>query len=1021
MGGFNLSRWAIEHGPFTRFLIVLLLLCGVYAYLHLGQKEDPEFTFRTMVVQAYWPGATAREMEQQVTDVLEKKLQETPYLDFTRSYSKPGETTILVNLRQDTPPHAVTGVWYQVRKKIGDIRSQLPAGVQGPVFNDEFGDTYIAMYAFTADGYTPAELKDYADRARDRLLGVSGVRKVDLLGEQADRIYVQFSYRKFAELGITLQQLSDAVQGQNQVTPAGVAETGRQQVPVRISGDYHALAALRDLKLRADGDDLRLKDFATVTRGVEDPPTYKIRWHGHDALLLGVVMDPHADVLQVGKRLHARVAEIQANDPVGIEIHQVTDQGKVVEEAVGEFLRSLVEAVSIVLIVSFLSLGLRTGLVVALTIPLVLAVTFLVMWECDIALQKISLGALVLALGLLVDDAMIAVEMMARKLEEGLDRLSAASFAFTSTAFPMLTGTLITAAGFLPIGLAKSAAGEYTFTLFAVVGIALLVSWFGSVYFTPYIGYVLLKEHAHPGEAHDLYQTRFYRKLRGVIDSCVRYRKTTIAVTLLAFVLGLASFALIPQQFFPNSNRNELMVDLWLPEGTSFAATEAVTRQLEGDLAKQADAADYIAYVGGGSPRFYLPLDQELRYTNFAQFMVEAKDLDARERLLKWLRADLAANYPGVRSKVARLNNGPPVGWPLQFRVRGPNDATVRQIADRVEAVVRADAQTLNVHDDWHESIPTLHLHVDQAKLRLYGITSTDVRRAGETILSGMQIGNYRVGNRNIPVIARQPLDERNSIAGLRDAYMPIANGKSVPFAQLGQARFVFEPGIIWRRNRLPTITVQAEVAEGLQSPDVEARIDRELDSIRAGLPAGYSIEPGGALEESAIAQHSINVSMPLLVVIILLLLMIQLQHFGRSMLVFLTAPLGIIGAALALLVFQAPFGFVALMGVIALSGMIMRNSVILVDQIEQDIRGGASRWDAIVESTVRRFRPIMLTAAAAVLAMIPLSRSVFFGPMAIALMGGLVVATLLTLTFLPAAYAAGFRVQRVANAPAHR
>ena len=1010
---FNLSRWAIEHGAFTRFMIVLLMFAGVFAYLHLGQREDPEFTFRIMVMRTSWPGATARQMEEQVTDRLEEKLEETPWLDRTESYSKPGEASVFVFLREDTPPKEVRNVWYQVRKKIGDIQQNLPAGVQGPFFNDEFGDTYVSMYAFHTEGFTYTELKNYVDEARKVLGAVPGVEKVDLLGEQTPKIYVEFSYRKFAELGITFPQLGEALKGQNAIAPAGQLNTSERAVYVRVAGQYGSIEEIEDTRFRVGGRTIRLGDFAKVYRGYEDPPRYKIRHRGKEALALGVVMQHDGDVLKVGDQLSAALGRLRTTFPVGIEVAQIANQPRVVHEAIGNFVEALAEAVVIVLIVSFFSLGMRTGMVVALTIPLVLGMTFLAMDYAGIQLQKISLGALVLALGLLVDDAMISVEMMARKLEEGYDKLKAASFAYTSTAFPMLTGTLITAAGFLPVGLAKSAAGEYTFTIFAVVGLALIVSWLASVYVTPYIGMLLLKEKPDT-DHHDLFDTPFYRRLRRVIDGCVEHRKTVIAATLIAFALGLVSFRFIPKQFFPDSTRDELLVDLWLPEGSSYRATEDVAKQLEAKLATDGDVADYVAWVGNGAPRFYLPLDQQLQHTNFAQMMVLSKDLQSRDPLRLRILGWLAEEFPGVRSKVERLPNGPPVGWPVQFRVQGPDAAQVRVFADQVQAIVAASPLTRNVHDNWHEKILVIKDEIDQDKLRVLGITSEQVRNAAQTILTGTTIGTYREDNRNVDIVARQPLAERSKLGELADAYMPTASGVSVPFSQFGKAHPAFEDGVIWRRERLPAITIQAETLDGRQAPDVTHSIDPQLDAIRAQLPVGYSIAIAGALEQSKIANDSINAGIPTMVVVILLLLMIQLQHFGRTVVVLLTAPLGVIGAAFALLVTQKPFGFVALLGVIALAGIIMRNSVILVDQIEQDIEAGRDVWTAIVESAVRRFRPIVLTAAAAVLALIPLVRSVFFGPMAAALMGGLIVATLLTLTFLPALYATWFRVRRV-------
>jgi len=1009
---FNLSRWAIEHHSFSQFIVVLLMLAGIVSYLNLGQKEDPEFTFRIMVIQTNWPGATAAEVEQQVTDKLEEKLAETPWLDRTESYSKPGESLIFVFLREDTPAREVRPTWYQVRKKVGDVEHELPKGVRGPFFNDEFGDTYIAMYAFHADGFNDTELKDYVDTARKVLSATPGVEKVDLLGEQTPKIYVEFSSRKFAELGITFHELSEALEGQNMVAAAGQINTDTNALFVRIGGSFDAIDEIKETRFRVGSNTFRLGDFAKVYRGWEDPPSKRIRHRGQDSIVLGIVMAQGADVLNVGKSLQHELNLLRNEFPIGIEIAQITDQPKVVEIAVGEFIRSLGEAVLIVLVVSFFSLGLRTGAVVALTIPFVLGVTFLAMSYAGIQLQKISLGALVLALGLLVDDAMIAVEMMARKLEEGYDKLKAASFAYTSTAFPMLTGTLITAAGFLPVGFAKSQAGEYTFSIFAVVGMSLLISWIASVYVTPWLGMLLLKEQP-AGTHHELFETPFYRRLRRTIGWCVNHRRVVLLATLLAFGLGVASFKYIPQQFFPNSTRDELMVDLWLPEGSSFAASEAVAKRMEAHLAKNPNVVDYVAYVGMGAPRFYLPLDQQLSHTNFAQFVVVARDFAARDQLKTEITQWFLDDFPEVRGRVEPLPNGPPVGWPVQFRVQGPDPKRVREYAEQVKAIVAASPLTANVHDNWHEPLLSIHNEVDQDKLRVLGITSQQVRGASQTILSGSVIGTYREANRNIDIVARQPLDERERISALADSYMPTASGQSVTFSQFGKAEFSFEPGVIWRHSRLPAITIQAENVPGTQPPDVTRALNPQLDTLRAQLPVGYSISIAGALEQSEIANASINAQMPKMLVVILILLMIQLQHFGRTLMVLLTAPLGIIGAAAALLITGLPFGFVALLGVIALAGIIMRNSVILVDQIDQDIGAGHAPWTAIVESAVRRFRPIVLTAAAAVLALIPLVRSAFFGPMAAALMGGLIVATVLTMTFLPALYAAWFRVPR--------
>lgn len=1009
---FNLSAWAIGHASFTRFIVVLLMAAGILAFFKLGQKEDPDFTFRVMVLQTSWPGATADEVQNQVTARLERKLQEVPYLDFTRSSSRPGESLIFVNLRQDVPPKQVADIWYQVRKKIGDIRATLPAGVQGPFFNDEFGDTYSAIYALTGQGYGYRQLKDQADLLRDALLRVRGVEKIDVIGEQAERIFVTVSNRRLAQLGIDADAIARAVGGQNDVEPAGTVNTSARDVRLRVEGGVDRMAEIAELRLRAGDATIRLGDIAEVARGYVDPPVFRMRFQNRDAIGLGVVMARDGNVVELGPRLDAVIAAIGAEMPLGIEIGKVADQPQIVGRYIGEFLTTLLEAIAIVLVVSFVSLGLRTGVVVALTIPLVLAITFLAMDYFGIALQKISLGALIIALGLLVDDAMIAVEMMARKLEEGMDKAAAATYAFTSTAMPMLTGTLITVAGFLPVGLAKSTAGEYTFSIFAVVGIALVVSWFAAVFFTPYLGYVLLAERK-THSAHDVFDTRFYRAVRAFVDACLRYRWVVIAATGLLFAAGIAGLGIVPKQFFPASNRAEAMVELWLPEGSGFAASEAAAKQLERALAGDPDIVNVTSYVGGGSPRFYLPLDQQLQASNFAQLVVLTADLEARERVIARIRAELGANAAGVRGRVDRLNSGPPVGWPVQFRVRGDDPAVLRKFADAVKDQVRAHPATFDVHDDWREAVSSLRIAIDQDRARALGITSQAVRRTLAGVTAGVAIGGYREDDAVIPILLRAPADERTALAALEQVYVRAASGVSVPLSQIARLVPDSEAGIVWRRNRMPTITVLANLPDSVQPPDVSKAIDTALAPLRRQLPAGYTIEAGGAVEESAKSQASIFVNLPLVAVATLVLLMLQLHHFGRAMLVFLTAPLGIIGAAGALLVFQLPFGFTAILGVIALSGMIMRNSVILVDQIEREIAAGHDAWTAIVESTVARFRPIMLTAAAAILALIPLTRNVFWGPMSAAMMGGLVVATLLTVTFLPALYAAWFRVKR--------
>ncbi len=1023
-GGFNLSRWALEHIPLTRYLMVALLIGGIMSYGQLGQDEDPPFTFRAMVVRAIWPGATALQMADQVTDKLEKKLQETPYIDKIRSYSKPGETLIILQLRESTPPKEVPAAWYQVRKKIGDIRSTLPAGVVGPFFNDEFGDTYGSIFALSGDGFSYAEVKDYADFVRQQLLGVPSVAKVELFGVQDEKIYIEFSHKKFAQLGIPFDAIVSQLNTQNSVESTGVLVTPTDNLQVRVTGAMKSARDLENLELRANGTTFRLGDFATVKREYKDPPQDKMRFNGKEVIGLGISMEKGGDIIEMGRNLERTVAEIKAKLPVGIELQRVSDQPKAVSSSVNEFLHTLAEAVLIVLAVSFVSLGLHTkpfrldiwpGLVVGLTIPLVLSITFLFMRIFDINLHKISLGALIIALGLLVDDAIIAVEMMVRKLEEGLSRFDAATFAYTSTAMPMLTGTLITAAGFLPIGLAKSAAGEYTFSMFSVNALALLISWVAAVLFTPYIGYVLLKvkPKANADGHHELFDTPFYRRFRALVNWCVEWRKTTITLTLAIFALGVFGFRFIEQQFFPDSSRPELMVELWLPEGSSFSATEAQAKKFEAFIRKQDGVESVTSYVGTGSPRFYLPLDQIFPQTNVSQIVVLPKDLKAREALRLKIVDAFKNDFPEVRGRVKLLPNGPPVPYPVQFRVTGTEVPTVRAIADQVKDIMRGNPNTIGVNDNWNESVKVLRLDLDQDKLRALGISSQAVMRAANTILTGTTIGQYREDNKLIDIVVRQPVEERSTVDALNQANLPTASGKTVPMSQVARAQFVWEPGVVWREGREWAITVQSDVADGIQGPTVSSQINPKLDKLRAELPPGYKIELAGAAADSGKAQQSIAANVPLVIFIIFTLLMLQLHSFSRSLLVFLTGPLGVAGAAMALLILQRPFGFVAQLGVIALFGMIIRNSVILIDQIEHDIGEGAAPWNAIVESAVRRFRPIILTAAAAVLAMIPLSRSVFWGPMAVAIMGGLIIATALTLLFLPALYAAWFRVKK--------
>jgi len=1031
----NLSAWALEHGPLIRYLMVVLVIGGITAFFALGQDEDPPFTFRAMVVRAFWPGATAQQMAEQVTDKLERKLQETPYADKIRSYSKPGETLIFVQLADSAPPKEVAGVWYQVRKKIGDMQRTLPPGVQGPFFNDEFGDVYGVIFAFATDGFSYRELKDYVDWARQQVLKVPGVAKVDLFGAQDEKLYIEIPHRRLAQLGLTVPQLAEQLGAQNAVEATGVLALPTDNVQIRLTGEVRTIEDLKQLPIRANALSYKLGDVASITRGYTDPPRDKMRaavnsHAGREVIGLGVSMVKGGDIIQLGKDLQLAEARLESTLPVGIEMFKVADQPRAVARSVNEFVRVLIEAVVIVLAVSFVSLGfhtkpfridMRPGLVVALTIPLVLSVTFLAMYVAGINLHKISLGALIVALGLLVDDAIIAVEMVVRKMEEGYDRFKAATAMFELTAMPMFTGTLITAAGFLPIAMARSVAGEYTMSIFQVTALSLVISWFVAVLFVPQLAIWLLKIKPRIGAdgQHELFNTPFYQRFRSLVDWCLEWRKTVIAITVAALVLGIAGFRFIEQQFFPDSSRLELVVDLWLPEGSSFAASEVEAKNFERWLQKQTEVEYYAGYVGTGSPRFYLPQDQVFPQTNVAQYIVATKSLPERNalrlRILQLFRED----FPNLRGRVKLLPNGPPVAYPVQFRVEGEEPARVRAIADRVKNVMRANANTIGVNDNWNENVKQLKLTLDQDKARALGVSTQLLARAAQTILSGTVIGQFREGDELIDIVLRQPFDERDTMTRLADANMPTASGKYVPLSQLVKVEFGWEPGVIWRENRNYAITVQSEIKDGIQGPTVTTQVWNapEMQRIREQLPAGFRLVVAGAAEESDKAGKAIAANVPFALFLIFTLLMLQLHSFARSVLVFLTGPLGFIGAAAALLIMQRPFGFVAQLGVIALVGMIIRNSVILVDQIERDEERGVDTWTAIVEAAVRRFRPIMLTAAAAVLAMIPLSRSVFWGPMAVAIMGGLIVATVLTLLFLPALYAAWFRVKRGAPA----
>ena len=1070
---FNLSKWALLHPALTRYLMVVLMLLGFAAYFQLGQDEDPPFAFRVMVVRTLWPGATAQQVAEQVTDKVERTLQEVPYADKIRSYSKPGESTVIFQLKDSSRAADVPNLWYVVRKKIGDVRHTLPQGALGPFFNDDFGDVYGVIYALESDGFSNAEVKAIADNVRQELLRVQDVNKVELFGVQEEKVYLEVSQKRLSQLGLDMSQVLGQLGQQNAVEGAGTVQTPLDVLQVRVGGQFESVEQLKSMPVRgANGNQLRLDDIANIKRGYEDPAQVKVRHQGRDVIALGVSMAKGGDIIVLGKALKVATDRLSAQLPAGMKLVQVQDQPSAVAKSVNEFVSVLFEAIVIVLAVSFVSLGfhrragdhpfwkryyidMRPGLVVGITIPLVLAVTFLGMYYWGIGLHKISLGSLIISLGLLVDDAIIAVEMMVRKMEEGYDKVRAATFAYEITAMPMLTGTLITAAGFLPIGLAKSVTGEYTFAIFAVTVLALVLSWIVSVYFVPYLGTVFLKTPAHikvlpplegaivtapkgqqafdqtvrfnatgrmaapaaGNQPHESFDSGFYNVFRKTVNWCVKYRWITIGLMLLTFALGIVGMGKVQQQFFPDSSRPEILLDIWFPEGTSFAANEQVTKRLEKRLMQEEGVTSVTTWVGSGVPRFYLPLEVIFPQTNVSQYIVLPKDLKVRETLRVRLPEILAQDFPEVRGRVKVLPNGPPVAYPVQFRVIGLDPAALRQRADEVKAILIESPNTRGVNDNWNEFVKVLKLEVDQSKARALGVTSQSIAQASRVILAGTPVGQFREGEKLIDIVLRQPVEERSAITDIANAYLPTASGRTIPLLQIARPTFGWEPGVMWRENRDYAITVQSDIAEGLQGATVTTELLPKLKALEAKWQqlgyAGYRIEIAGAVEESSKGSASIAAGVPIMLFITFTLLMLQLHSFSRAVLVFLTGPMGIAGVAGALLLLDRPFGFVALLGVIALMGMIQRNSVILIDQIEQDRAAGVATWDAIVESAVRRLRPIVLTAAAAVLAMIPLSRSVFWGPMAVAIMGGLIVATVLTLLALPAMYAAWFRVRR--------
>ncbi|MCG9482358.1 efflux RND transporter permease subunit [Acinetobacter pittii] len=1039
---FNLSEWALKNKGLVLYFMLLLGIIGAISYSKLSQSEDPPFTFKVMVVQTYWPGATAKEVSTLVTDRVEKELMTTGQYDKIMAYSRPGESMVTFVAKDSLTSDKIPDVWYNVRKKVNDIRHELPNGVQGPFFNDEFGDTFGNIYVLTGKDFDYALLKEYADRLQLQLQRVKDVSKVELIGLQDQKIWIEISNTKAVQLGIPVTAIQEALQKQNSMASAGFFETGTDRIQIRVSGHLQDIEEIKKTPLLVGDKTIQLGDVADVYRGFSQPAQPRMRFMGENGIGIALSMRKGGDIIALGKNLETEFAQLQKTLPLGMKLQKVSDQPVAVQRSIHEFVKVLAEAVIIVLLVSFFSLGFRTGLVVAFSIPLVLAMTFAGMNLFDVGLHKISLGALILALGLLVDDAIIAVEMMAIKMEQGYSRIKAAGFAWKTTAFPMLTGTLITAAGFLPIATAQSGTGEYTRSIFQVVTIALLVSWVAAVLFVPYLGEKLLPDFTKTGHQapwyvrlwarltkkpqpqtvaisqehhYDPYQSSFYLRFRKMVEFCVTYRKTVIATTVGIFVLSVLMFKLVPQQFFPPSNRAEILVDLKLEEGASLTATEQAVKKVENFLSKQKGIDNYVAYVGTGSPRFYLPLDQQLPQASFAQFVVLASSLDDRDEIRRSLDTQIKQLLPQVRTRVSLLENGPPVGYPLQYRVSGEDLNLVRKEAQQVAKVMSENPNTTNVHLDWGEPSKIISIQIDQDRARQMGVSSLDLANFINASITGSAIEQYREKRELIEIRLRGDQAERVEVASLASLAVPTNNGTTVPLAQIAKIEYKFEDGLIWHRNRLPTITVRADIRTQLQPATVVGELAESMEKLRAELPSGYLIEVGGTVEESARGQNSVNAGMPLFLAVVMTLLMIQLKSLSRATIVLLTAPLGLIGVVLFLLLFNKPFGFVAMLGTIALSGMIMRNSLILIDQIEQDRQAGHPTWEAIIEATVRRFRPIILTALAAVLAMIPLSRSIFFGPMAVAIMGGLIVATLLTLFFLPALYAAWFKVKKTA------
>ncbi|MGA9338046.1 MAG: efflux RND transporter permease subunit [Pseudolabrys sp.] len=1004
--GFNLSQWALNNRSLTVYLMIVAVVAGLFAFVKLGRNEDPSFVIKTMVVQAAWPGASVDDMLKQVTERLERTLQETPKLDFLRSFTRAGVTTIFVNLKDSAGAREIPDIWYHVRKSIGDMRHTLPAGVVGPGFNDEFGDTFGIIYGFTADGFTHRELRDYVEDVRSKLLHVRDVSKIEILGAQDEKIFVEFRMEELASLGIDRSALIAALQAQNVVQPAGTIQTGNEALSLRVSGAFRSEEDVANVNFAVGGRMLRLSDIARVRRGFADPPQPLFRVNGQPAIGLAIAMRDGGDILALGRNVQRAIAEATADLPVGVEPKLVADQAATVDSAISEFMTSLWQAVGIILVASFVSLGFRPGLVIASAIPLTLVVVFSIMQISNIDMQRISLGALIIALALMVDDAMTTTDAMLTRLAQGDDKVQAATFAFRTYAFAMLAGTLVTIAGFVPVGFAASGAGEYTFSLFAVVTIALIASWFVAVLFAPLLGVAIL---APPKAAKSSEPGWVFRTYRAFLTWALRAKWLTLAVTLGMFVASLFAIRLIPNQFFPASDRPELLIDMTLPQNASIFASETVARRLDDILKDDPDVARWSTNVGRGAIRFYLPLNVQLPNNFFSQAVVVAKDVGARERLRVKLEKVLANEFPNLVSRVSTLELGPPVGWPIQYRVSGPEIAQVREIALKLAQVVAKNTQVVHVNYDWFEPARQVRIQIDQNEARLLGLSSQALAIVLNTVITGSAITQVRDDIYLVDVITRATDEERLSLDTLRSIQVPLTNGRTVPLSQFASFTYDQEQPLIWRRDRVPTLTVQADVKTGVLPATVVEALGPSIAELNKTLQRPYRIAMGGVVEDSAKAQASVIAVVPAMLLIMFTVLMVQLRSFSRLFIVLSVGPLGLIGVVAALLLSGKPIGFVAILGILALLGMITKNAVILIDQIEAERNQGKDIWQATVDASSTRFRPIMLTAISTVLGMIPIAPTVFWGPMAFAIMGGLLVGTILTLVFLPTLYVAWF------------